>query len=184
MAHVFKEGKMLSNVADTYLANAISAADLPDGSLVTLGALVADTTYTVGGVDPYDAVEYDTYVATAPAAATDPVVLVDYAGISDGDIAGNNYKMGIKLYNLTVKAGQITRVRYPALHDKYWVGDANFDTTPTVGQYATAAAGVTTHKAAASLPASGYAVKVLASKDLTAGMASQGTTYLCEVVQL
>jgi hypothetical protein len=40
------------------------------------------------------------------------------------------------------------------------------------------------HAPAASLPQSGYAVKVLVEQDLTAGMASKGKLYLCEVVQL
>lgn len=86
MANVFKEGKMLSNVADSYLANAKAEFEMPDGALIVLGELAADDTYDANGV------EYDTYVAGKPAAATDEVAIIDYAGISAGDIAGNNYK--------------------------------------------------------------------------------------------
>ena len=182
MAHVFKEGKMLSNVADSYLANGIAAVDVIDGALVTLGDLVADTTYTNTGV------EYDTYEAAAPEAATDEVVIVDYAGIetyAESGYANNNViKEGIKLYGLTVKAGDIFRVRRLALHDKFWLGEGNFVAAPVVGEYATATAGDQKHTAAATLPQSGYAIKVLVQRDLTVGMSSKGYMYLCEVVQL
>lgn len=178
MANVFKTGKMLSGVADTYLASATASVALPDGALVVLGNLAADTTYEATGV------EYDTYVAAAPAAATDEVAIVDYAGISEGTISGNVYKMGNKLFGLTVPIGTSTRVRRFALHDKFWLGDGNFSAAPTVGQYGIATASAFTHAPSASLPASGYAVKILTSKSLTAGMTSQGTLYLCEVVQL
>lgn len=178
MANVFKRGKMLSGVADSYLANAIAEVAVPDGALVTLGDLVADTTYDANGV------EYDTYEAAAPAAVTDEVVIVDYAGISEGEIAGNVYKEGIKLVGLIVPVGRIMRVRRLALHDKFWLGADNFASTPTVGEYATATASAFTHTPAASLPASGYAIKVLVENDLNQGMKINGKIYLCEVVQL
>lgn len=176
--HVFKEGKMASNVLDSYLANAVSAEAVYDGSLVVLGALAADLTYDANGK------EYDTYEAAKASAATDEVVIVDYAGISQGSIGGNVYKEGVKLYDLEIPAGEIYRVRRLALHDKFWLGEANFASQPVVGEYATATASAYTHTPANTLPASGYAIKVLLKEDLTAGMASQGYIYLCEVVQL
>ena len=178
MANVFKEGKMLSNVADSYLANAVGEVVIPDGALVVLGNLVANTTYDANGL------EYDLYEAAAPAADTDEVVIVDYAGISEGDIYNNTYKMGVKLYGLNVPVGTPTRVRRLALHDKFWLGDGNFNGAPTVGQYATAEADEFTHKPAAAVPASGYAVKVLLKEGFTTGMTDRGYLYLCEVVQL
>lgn len=181
MANVFKRGKMLSGVADSYITNVVADVELPDGALVVCGNLAPNTTYDPAGLA---GVEYDTYVAAAPAAATDEVVIVDYAGISEGPIGGNTYKMGNKLYGLKVPVGTIARARRLALHDKYWIGEGNFDTTPTVGQYAIAEAGEFTHKAAASLPGSGFAVKILVEEDLTTGMKSNGSIYLVEVVQL
>lgn len=176
--HVFKEGKMASNVLDSMLANAVSTEAIYDGSLVVLGDLAADTTYDNNGL------EYDTYEAAKPAAATDEVVIADYAGIQEGAIGGNIYKEGVKLYDLEIPAGEIYRVRRLALHDKFWLGEANFASEPTVGEYATATASAYTHTPASSLPQSGYAIKVLLQEDLTAGMTSQGSLYLCEVVQL
>lgn len=179
MAYVFKRGKMMSGVADVALANAVASTDVYDGSLLVLGELAADDTYDANGK------EYDTYEATAPAAATDEVVIVDYAGISEGPINENNYKMGIKLYNLACPAGTPMRVRRLYLHDKFWLGEHNFvGNAPVVGEYATATAGDCRHTPVAELPEEGYAIKVLLAEDLTAGMASKGKLYLCEVVSL
>ena len=177
MAKVFKHGKMMSDVVDSALANAKFDVAVDDGALAVLGDLAADGAYT-------GLVEYDTYEGAAPEAATDEVVIVDYAGISEGAIAGNQYKIGIKLHNLKVPAGTITRVRRLYLHDKFWLGEDNFASAPVVGEYATATAGDFTHTPAAALPASGYAIKVLVEKDLTVGMHSEGKIYLVEVVQL
>lgn len=181
MAYVMYSGKMISDQIDAYLTNGVAVADLKDGDLVTLGNLAADTTYVATGD-----VQYDVYEATVPAAATDEVGIIDYAGISEGEINGNEYKIGKKLYNLTVPAGTNFRVRRLNLHDKFWLGESNFgQTAPTVGEFAAVAADTTGNFAAAStLPASGLAVKVLVEKDLTTGMRAQGKIYLVEVVQL
>ena len=186
MASVFKEGKMASNTLDIMLASAMvyestDPVAVKDGSLVVLGDLLTDDTFSTYSITK---VQYDAYKAAKPAAATDEVVIVDYAGISEGGINGNNYKLGNKLYDLSVPAGTLTRVRRLALHDKFWLGEDNFASAPTVGQFATAAANAYTHAPANALPESGYAVKILASEDLTAGMASKGKLYLVEVVQL
>lgn len=180
MAYVMYSGKMISDQIDAYLTNGVANTDLHDGELVALGNLVADTTYVATGD-----VQYDVYTAAYPAAVTDEVGIIDYAGISEGDINGNNYKMGKKLYNLTIPAGTNFRVRRPNLHDKFWLGESNFGTTaPTVGEFAGATATKGTLTAAAAKPASGFAVKVLVAKDLTTGMRAQGKIYLVEVVQL
>lgn len=177
MANVFKTGKMMSDVVDSALTNGKGTVAIMDGAIVALGDLAEDSAYS-------NQLEYDVYKMAAPSAPTDEIALVDYAGIQEGTIAGNQYKVGIKLYNLTVPAGTITRIRRPYLHDKFWLGESNFDTKPTVGKYATAAASAFTHKAVDSLPESGYAVKILAEEDLTVGMRSEGKIYLVEVVKL
>ena len=179
MAKVMYSGKMVSDQIDAYLTNGVADSNLKDGDLVALGDLVADTTYVATGD-----VQYDVYEADFPAAATDEVVIIDYAGISEGEINDNEYKIGKKLYNLTIPAGTNFRVRRLALHDKFWLGTDNFASTPVVGEYATATADAGEHTPANALPASGYAVKVLVEKDLTTGMRSQGKIYLVEVVQL
>ena len=179
MAKLMFSGKMVSDQIDAYVTNGVAAANLNDGDLVALGNLVADTTYAETGD-----VQYDLYTAAYPAAATDEVGIIDYAGISEGTIMDNQYKIGKKLYGLTVPAGTNFRVRRLALHDKFYLGGDNFASVPTVGQFAKATAAAGTLTPAAEKPASGLAVKVQAVKDLTTGMRAQGKIYLVEVVQL
>ena len=184
MAYLFFAGKMLSQDADSQLAGALfqssgNNAAVKNGSLVVLGALADDTTYADTGD-----FEYDVYKATAPAAVTDEVVIVDIAGVSGGEINGNYYKLGVKLYDLEAPAGEIVRVRRLHLHDKFWLGASNFESAPTVGQYAELKANSVKHDPKASKTGGQYAVKILKSQDLTTGMESNGLMYLCEVVDL
>lgn len=184
MAQFVKSGKMISNNVDTYLANAKvydgdNAIEAPNGGLVVLGDLLADTTYDEKGV------EYDSYKAEKPAASTDEIAIIDYAGIQElVDGENNSYKLGINMYNLTVPAGEFTRVRRLGLHDKFWLAEGNFDAAPTVGEYGIADAGKFTHKASAEKATSGYCVKILDKKGLTTGMKDNGYMYLVEVISL
>lgn len=174
MAFVMKSGKMASNVLDSMLANAKATEAIKDGSLIKLGDLVEDEVY--GDVD------YDTYKAEKPAAEGE-VVIADYAGISEGAISGNDYKLGIKLHNLMIPAGAVFRVRRLALHDKFWLGEGNFDAAPAVGKYGILEAGKYEHKVSDEAPTA-YGVKIIAEKELTVGMKAEGKIFLCEVVHL
>ena len=175
MAFTMKSGKMASNVLDSMLANAKATEAIKDGSLIKLGDLIED--------DVYGDADYDTYKAEKPADGEE-VVIADYAGISEGAIAGNEYKLGVKLHDLMIPAGAIFRVRRLALHDKFWLGQDNFDTIPTVGKFATAETGKYEHKVAAEKPVAGYGVKIIAEKGMTAGMKADGKLFLCEVIHL
>jgi len=178
MAHVMYSGKMISDQIDAYLTNGVAETDLYDGTLVVLGDLVEDTTYVANGD-----VQYDVYEATAATADATEVGIIDYAGISEGEINGNDYKIGVKLYNLAIPAGTNFRVRRLNLHDKFWLGASNFGANaPTVGQYAVPAANG--EFAAAAALGDNLTVKILVEKDLTTGMRSNGKIYLVEVVQL
>lgn len=112
MTNMFKAGKMVSNVMDSALANGVGAKPVIDGAAVVLRNLYE-------GSDFLENYEYDVYEMTAPDEPTDEIAIVDYAGIQEGDIAGNRYKIGSKLYGLTAPAGVPTRVRRLALHDKF-----------------------------------------------------------------
>ena len=196
MAYQFAYGKMASGQLDSKLTNVIVEATVSnvvtevnayEGAFLTLGNLAADDTYSYkdsNGVVQNTLVEYDTYYATAPAAATDSVVVLDPAVIETlTDAAGNAYRMGVKLYNKQLPAGWAGRARRLELGDKFWLGDSNFVSAPTVGQFATLTANDTRLTPA---PAAGadFAIKVQLSKPLTAGMKAVGTSYLCEVVGL
>lgn len=184
---LFHAGKMISEDVRTYLVNAVvlDGSDEPievaDGSLVDLGALRADTTYSSTGK------EYDVYDAKAPTATYKDLGLVDYAGIQEGKIGGNQLRWGDKLYGLRVPAGVATRVRRPGMHDKYWLGEENFAATPAIGDAFGINAGYFNHaKIAAADEAShtGYMVRVQVERGLTTGMRDQGHIYLVEVVKL
>ena len=175
MAFTMKSGKMASNVLDSMLANAKAAEDIKDGSLVKLGDLVKD--------DVYGDADYDTYTAEKPADGKE-VVIADYAGISEGAIAGNEYKLGSKLHDLMIPAGTVFRVRRLALHDKFWLGQDNFEGAPAVGKFATAETGKYDHKVVEEEPVAGYGAKIIAEKGMTVGMKADGKLFLCEVVHL
>ena len=184
MAHLFSKGIMASETVRPLLVGALFQANnanapVIDGGFITLGDLVKDTTYAANGD-----VEYNVYLATAPTAANAAVAIVDYAGISEGAIAGNVYKMGNKLFNLTVPAGTVTRARIPQVHDKFWLGEDNFANAPTAGQYAELTANDVVLTPNASAPADGFGVKVQLEKGLTTGQKGNGKIYLCEVISL
>mgnify|MGYP004673313647 FL=1 len=156
-------------------------ADVKDGALVTLGELAKNVAYGANAKD------YNTYVATAPAADTDEIVIVDLSEVSQGTIAGNNYKIGIKQVGLVTLAGYPARVRIPHKHDMCWFSGDCFNADPTEGQYAIATAGSTLMTPQATVATGKFCVKIQAVKDFTVGnaIAGQGRTgklYLCEVM--
>ena len=177
MAFLFKSGKMASNVLDSMLTNAKAEKAINDGDLVVLGDVIKD--------EIYGNEEYDMYKADYPAApTTDEICVVDYAGISEGLISGNNYKLGVKLHNLVVPVGEPMRIRRLALHDKFWLGEDNFAAQPTVGKYAIATASSGKHTPVEDATAAGYTVKIIAKQGFTAGMSADKNIYLCEVIKL
>lgn len=183
MAKFMKSGKMISESVSTYLAgivfyNGDNPAQVENGALVTLGDLLADTTYADSG--DY---QYDVYKATAPVAGKE-VAIVDLAKVNSITSGDNSYRVGLNQYNLMADANEVIRVRRLNLHDKYWIAAGNFSAEPTVGTFATVTASATTHTPAAELPASGFAVKVLLSRNFATGAEDGGKMFLVEVVQL
>ena len=177
MAFLFKSGKMASNVLDSMLTNAKAEKAIKDGDLVVLGDVVKDTVY---GNE-----EYDMYKADYPTTpTTDEICIVDYAGVSEGIISANVYKLGVKLHDLTIPAGEPMRIRRLALHDKFWLGEDNFTSAPTVGKFAIATASSGQHTPAQDSSAEGYTIKIIAKSGFTAGMTADKSMYLCEVVKL
>lgn len=150
-------------------------AEIHDGALVVRGELAPNDPYNVSGVT--DMKDDNVYIATAPAALTDEVVIVDLAEVSQGVIAGNTYKIGIKLVGLVCEAGYPARARIPMKHDKYWLSGDCFESAPTVGQYATATVGSTLHTPAAAAATEGYCVKIENSRAFTVGNRVVGKNY-------
>lgn len=183
----FYKGLMASEDVKSYLGTtkfkaSNAYAQIHDGALVTLGGLDVNNAYGATALD------YNVYTSTAPAADTDPVVIIDLAEVSQGVIAGNNYKIGIKAVGLKCLAGFPARYRVPQKHDRFWVSGDCFNADPTVGEFAIPTAG-TTYFTPSSTDASAtkFCVKIQDSRDFTVGQTLAGTgrtgkLYLCEVL--
>lgn len=191
MTKVFHKGLMISEQVLSKLASVVyqdsdTDAAIHDGAFVVLGDMVKNSVYGEAG----NLNDYNVYNAKAPEAVTDPVVVVDIADISQGVIAGNNYKIGVKLVDLVGQAGYPMRARRMEVGDKFWLGRGNFASAPTVGQFAILTASDTILTPNGTKAESGFCVKIQASKDLTLGQfvakadGSAEQIYLCEVVQL
>ena len=160
-------------------------ADIHDGALVKLGDLASNDPYNVdnrNGVTLSGAKDDNCYIATAPEAATDEVVIVDLAevpGATNGDLY---YKMGIRLYGLTLAAGLPARARIPMKHDKFWLSEDCFIGEAEVGKYAVPTANDTHHTIVDAATTEGYCVKLEDVRDFTVGNRSIGKLYLCRVV--
>lgn len=89
---VFEKVLMASEDVKSYLGTGIfqdsgENAEIHDGAVVTVGALVDHDAYA--GMK-----DINTRILTAPTAITDPVVFIDYVGISEGMINGVLYRVG------------------------------------------------------------------------------------------
>ncbi len=158
-------------------------AIIHDGALVKLGDLIPSEVYNVTGITS-GINDYNVYAATAPAATTDPVVIVDISDIPHGEINGNTYNIGVKIPGTKSRPGVPVRARIVAPYDRFWLSPDNFTTLPTQGQYAIITAGSTLHTPTATAPTDGsYCIKIVeANKDFTTGTRAVGKLYLCQVV--
>lgn len=140
-------------------------AQCDDGAFVTLGKLCADSTYA--GMSDYNC-KY-AYAPTTDEVALDDLWVIDIAEVGAGVIAGNTYRMGVKLVDLKVEAGYPVRVRKVKKGDMFWLGAGCFAQAPTVGQYANPTANAVTLTAAASTSAGKVNFAIRASKPMTIG---------------
>lgn len=186
MAKVFRAAEMMSEDVQSYVISCqyqenSKDAPIADGSFVKLGELKEDKTYVASGDK-----DYNVYLASAPTAVTDEVVVIDYPGVSEGAISGNSYRIGVKLFDLVAPAGRPVRARRLALHDRFWLGEGNFNGSVTVGNIAGLEANQTTLKDSdgKELTKGQLNVKIHLGKDFNYGQSASGKLYLCEVVGL
>lgn len=183
MAKVFRAAEMMSEDVQSYVISCqyqVASADAPieDGSFVKLGELKPDTTYAAAGDK-----DYNVYLASMPTAVTDKVVVIDYPGVSEGSIAGNSYRMGVKLFDLVAPAGRPVRARRLALGDRFWLGEDNFAAAVDANGYAILTAN-DVRLTPATAAGDNFAVKIHLGKDFNYGQSAKGKLYLCEVVGL
>lgn len=183
----FYKALMASEDVKSYLGSAKfqdagEYAEIHDGALVVLGDLAENNAYGAGVKDD------NVYLCKAPENDTDPVVIVDISEVSQGVIAGNNYKIGIKAVGLRQEAGYPVRYRVPMKHDRFWISGDCFNGDPTIGQYAIPVANSTKFAPnATDASADKFCVKIIDARDFTVGngLAGEGRTgklYLCQVL--
>lgn len=149
----------------TLSGSTFTPADVDDGMFVVLGDHCDDTTYT-GEKD------WNLLQASVPTAATltaEEVAVIDIDDRGQGIITGNNYKVSSKLVDLKVRAGYPVRCRLIKKHDMFWLGAGNFESTPTVGNFAKLTANKGTLTPAASVTAGQLNLKIVASKPMVIG---------------
>lgn len=191
---VFAKALMASEDVQAYVGSckfgtgtdaSFTAAQVTDGAFVTLGGLALDETYSATSLDWN---VYHAYAPTSAALTREDVVVVDISGVSEGVIAGNNYKIGNKQVDLVGKPGYAVRFRRLQKGDKFWLGQGCFTSAPTVGKFANLTANAVTLTPAASATDAQLNIKVLASKALTVGITVNTVStafeqlYLCEVL--
>jgi len=160
-------------------------AEIHDGAFVVLGDLILNDPYNLASAIPPTSgvLDDNTYVATAPAALTDKVVVVDLSEVSNGVIANNNYRIGIKQFGLRTPAAMPARVRIMKPYDVFWLNEDCFTAEPTLGEYAVLTVADTHLTPAAAAPIAGnFGVQIMSTRDHTAGNNSISTLYLCQVI--
>jgi len=180
----FNKALMASEDVKAYVGSALyqvsgNNAAIHDGAFVVLGDLALDQTYQNAG--DY---AYNVYLAEKPAAVTDKVVVLDYAGIQEGSIGANDYKMGVQLYDLVCPAGRPCRFRRMVIGDKMWLSDGLFAAEPVINEFAELTANDTILTPQQSHNAGQFGVKILAKTEMTTGQIANGVKYLVEVVEL
>ena len=165
---------MASEDVKSYLVSGVCKdKELADGSLVEIGDLIDHEVYK--GLKDMNTREIKPY------AGTGRVGIVDYVGVSKGEIMGVVYSEGVKTCGLPCPAGALTRVRCPKVGDEFYPGEDNFESTPTVGEFAIA--GSDGQWAPAAVAANDkLCVKVEFGKDKIIGVKNEGKKFYCTVI--
>lgn len=179
---------------DGYFVDANGFAAVEDGALVSICDPMTHELYDGTFGQPYstDAVtipavaQKDLNARTIKAYdASEPIYgFVDYVGVNSSDVMGVQYRVGDKIAGIGVPAGEHTRVRMVELGDEFYLGDENFASAPTVGQFAAPTANDTKLTPAATKAAAGLCIKIDDTKPLIMGQVNNGVLYRCRVVQL
>nr|DAZ23790.1 MAG TPA: hypothetical protein [Caudoviricetes sp.] len=165
---------MASEDVKSYLVSGVCKdKELADGSLVEIGDLIDHEVYK--GLKDMNTREIKPY------AGTGRVGIVDYVGVSGGEIMNVWYSEGVKTCGLPVPAGKATRVRTLKLGDEFYLGEGNFGSAPTVGQFAVAGTDGM-WAPAADAATDKLCVKIEFNKDKIIGVKNEGKKYFCTVV--
>lgn len=123
---IFDMGLMACEDVQAFNKTIKCESNLHDGALVVAGVSAEDAFYD-------DATDWNVTVVGKPTKSDykfGQLLIVDLAEVSAGTIGGNKYKIGAKLTDLELAAGDIGRARVIVPGDKFWVGAGNFATAP------------------------------------------------------
>lgn len=156
-------------------------AEVYDGAIVSIKGLRDHDLYT--GMKDLNAREITAYDEDYPIYG-----IVDYVGVSHGDVLGVNYRVGDKIPGTYPVAGEGTRVRIPAVGDEFYVAGDNFDDEdfdPDVGKFGIPDDGSTLFVVTDSAPEAGFCVEIEDTKPLIMGQVNEGTIlYRCRVLSI
>lgn len=143
----FQPVRMESQYVATKLQTVLFQADDKnaacfDGELAVLGDFTQDPVYlnafTAANAEASAPADFNTRIATAPAAATAVGVgVIDLPTVPMATGAGVAYRMGFKTIGLTAEAGVPVRFRKFVVDDTFATGEENCTAALTVGKYAT-----------------------------------------------
>lgn len=143
----FQPVRMESQYVATKLQTVLFQADNEnaacfDGELAVLGDFTQDPVYlnafTAANAEASAPADFNTRIATAPAAATAVGVgVIDLPTVPMATGAGVAYRMGFKTIGLTAEAGVPVRFRKFVVDDTFATGEENCTAALTVGKYAT-----------------------------------------------
>lgn len=179
MANYFFEAvRMASSHQTTYLQSVkFEASSTP--TVATNGMIVniTDPCTNIWGTN-----DLTCWKATAPAADTDRVHILDILEspyVTNGD---KTYRIGQEIVSISAPAGCPVRARKPVLDDDFIVGEDLFVSAPTEGQYAITTAGDTKYTPSASVVSNKFCVKIVRAETKNYGVSGSITTYRCKVV--
>lgn len=174
----FQKKLMASEDVNSYNRSIIytvssTPTEITNGGLVTL---VSPSSNIWGNND------LTTYNAAYPTADTDPVYITDIVESPYATYGTNNYRVVTDLTALKAPANTPVRARKPKIDDEYLVGDGNFASAPTVGQYAIPTAGALTYTPSATAITTKHCVKIIEQVSIGVGVSSSITAYRVRVV--
>lgn len=184
----FQKVNMTSETVNSYNRTGLyvvsgSTTAIDSGAFIVTGSLAPNSVYNAF-LSGSEIVDINTFYIAAPVALTSkPVYVVDVVKVTDGTINGNVYREGAKTLALQANAGEKVAIRFLDYNDQFILGDGNFVSAPTVGQYATLTAGSLVLTGSAGT-GTGFAVRVEQKQFISEGIDANGTGYLCTVVQL
>ena len=179
----FQKVNMASESIRSWTRTGVNSASCSSGAFVVPSTLASNTVYAnfMSGSTVKD---INTFTIAAPADATSKNIwVVDPVKVTDGTIAGNTYRMGAKTLSFDLSASEKVAIRKLDVLDQFQLGDGNFGSAPTEGQYAVLIAADTLLSPCANQAATGFCVRIDQKVSVSQGI-DASTGYLCTVVQL